>query len=173
LKRDNKGYQGASTQTYQKLYGYKKLIAWQKADDLAAQVNENTKHFGPGYYRLADQMRGAAISVKSNIAEGYCRTSLGDYIRFCEIARGSLGELGSQIQDCERWSLITGNKLTELLDLYSGTTFFLERLMTGLKKKQKSGDWDKSFGVKEARVFYVGEDADQPFELPEEIVEEL
>ena len=70
------------------------------------------------------------------------------------------------------YTLLSGNE-TELLDLYSGTTFFLERLMIGLKKKQKSGDWDRSFGVKEAGVFYVGEDADQPFELPEEIVKEL
>jgi len=91
-----KAYQGASTRTYRKLYGYKNLIAWQKADDLAAQVHEVTVHWEPGYYRLSDQMRSAAVSATSNIAEGYCRVSLGDYIRFCEIARGSLGELGSQ-----------------------------------------------------------------------------
>ena len=98
-----RAYQGAKTRTYQKLYGYKNLITWQKADDLAAMVHELTLHWGPGYYRLSDQMRSAAVSVKSNIAEGYCRVSLGDYIRFCVIARGSLGERGSQIQDCERW----------------------------------------------------------------------
>ena len=84
------------------------------------------------------------MSVKSNIAEGYCRASLGDYIRFCAIARGSLGELGSQIQDCERWGLVTGDPLTDLLEQYGDTTFFLERLIAGLKKKQQAGDWDKS-----------------------------
>jgi four helix bundle protein len=168
-----KAYQGAGTRTYRKLYGYKKIIAWQKADDLAWMVHERTARFGAGYYRLKDQMRGAAISVKSNIAEGYCRASLGDYIRFCEIARGSLGELGSQIQDCERWRLITSDELTDLLEQYGDTTFFLERLITGLKKKQKTGEWDKSFGVKEAGVAYAAEDANQPFELPEGISEEL
>jgi four helix bundle protein len=168
-----RAYQGATTQTYRKLYGYKKTIAWQKADDLAWMVHGRTARFGPGYYRLKDQMRGAAISVKSNIAEGYCRASLGDYIRFCEIARGSLGELGSQIQDCERWRLITGDELTDLLEQYGDTTFFLERLITGLKKKQKTGEWDKSFGVKEAGVAYATEDADHPSELPEGISEEL
>jgi len=131
-------------------------------------VHEITAHWGPGYYRLADQMRSAAVSAKSNIAEGYCRVSLGDYIRFCEIARGSLGELGSQIQDCERWGLVSGDQLASLLEQYGDTTFFLERLITGLKKKQKTGDWDKSFGVKEARADYIVEDADYPFELPEE-----
>jgi len=166
-------YQGAGTQTCRKLYGYKKIIAWQKADDLAWMVHDLTVRFGPGYYRLADQMRGAAVSAKSNIAEGYCRVALGDYIRFCEIARGSLGELGSQIQDCERWGLIAGDELTDLLEQYSDATFFLERLITGLKKKQQTGEWDRSFGAKEAGVAYLAEDADQPFELPEGVSEGL
>jgi four helix bundle protein len=161
-------YQGARTRTYQKLYGYKDLITWQKADDLAAAIHEITSHWGHGYYRLSDQMRSAAVSVKSNIAEGYCRASLGDYIRFCQIARGSLGELGSQIQDCERWGLVMGDQLNDLLERYGETTFFLERLIAGLKKKEKAGDWDKSFGVKEAEVAYVTEDAEVPFELPQE-----
>jgi four helix bundle protein len=114
-------------------------------------------------------MRSAAVSVKSNIAEGYCRTALGDYIRFCEIARGSLGELGSQIQDCERWGLITGDELAELLELFSETTLLLERLITGLIRKRETGEWDKNFGVKETGSIYQVEDADQTFELPEEI----
>jgi hypothetical protein len=64
-------YQGATTRTYRKLYGYKNLIAWQKADDLAAQVHDLTLGWAHGYQRLSDQMRSAAVSVKSNIAEGY------------------------------------------------------------------------------------------------------
>jgi four helix bundle protein len=43
-------------------------------------------------------MRGAAVSVMGNIAEGYGRNAIGDYIRYCEIARGSLAELGSYIE---------------------------------------------------------------------------
>jgi len=152
-------YQGAGTRTYRKLYGYKKLIAWQKADDLAATVHTLTINWGPGYYRLADQMRSAAVSVKSNIAEGYCRASLPDYVRFCEIARGSLGELGSQIQDCERWGLVGGDLLAGLLEQYSEATLLLERLIAGLKKKLRDGGWDKSFGVKEEDGGYLIEGA--------------
>ena len=152
-------YQGRATKTFQKLYGFKKLYAWQKADDLAAAVHKMTADWGPGYYRLSDQMRSAAVSVKSNIAEGYCRASLGDYIRFCEIARGSLGELGSLIQDCERWGLAGGTTLADLLDQYSGTTAVLEALIAALKKKQRSGDWDKSFGTKETGEGYMTDDA--------------
>ena len=63
----------------------------------------------------------------------------------------------------------TGAQLTTLLEQYGDATFFLERLIIGLKKKQKVGDWDKSFGVKEADAAYIAEDADYPFMLPEEI----
>ncbi len=161
-------YQGAGTRTFRKLYGYRKLIAWQKADDLAAMLHDATRDWGSGYYRLADQMRSAAVSVKSNIAEGYCRASLADYVRFCEIARGSLGELGSQIQDCERWGLVGGDLLANLLEQYGEATLLLERLIAGLKKKQKSGDWDKSFGVKEQDAAYLSDDADLLLELPDE-----
>jgi four helix bundle protein len=165
-------YQGAKTKTFQKLYGYKKIIARQKADDLAAMIHELTLRWGPGYYRLSDQMRGAAISVKSNIAEGYCRAALGDYIRFCEIARRSLGELGRQIQDSERWGLVTGDTLAALLEQFSNTTYFLEKLIIGLKEKQKAGDWDTSFGVKDELVTYMVAD-DEVIELSEESMERI
>ena len=105
--KGKRAYKGAGTKTFAKLGGFRNLLAWQRADDLADIVHRVTACFGPGYYRLSDQMRGAAISVTGNIAEGYARGALGDYIRFCEIARGSLAELGTYIQDCERWGLVT------------------------------------------------------------------
>ena len=134
-------------------------------------VYEVTRGFGAGHYRLLDQMCGSASSVKDNIAEGYCRAALGDYIRFCEIARGSLGELGSQIQSCERWRLVAGTKFADLLEQYGDTTYLLERLITSLIEKRQAGDWDRSFGVKEERAVYLAYDADYPFELPEEVAE--
>ena len=78
-----KGYQGHSTKIYQKLHGYKNLLAWQAADELAAFIHRLVVPFGPRYYKLANQMLGSASSTKANIAEGYCRNALGDYIRFC------------------------------------------------------------------------------------------
>lgn len=136
------GYQygGRNTKTFAKLHGYKDLLVWQKASDLADRVHEATKGFGPGYYRLSDQMRSAAVSVPSNIAEGYCTSSLANYIRHCLIARGSLGELGSNIQDCKRWSLIAGQTLEQILSLYGDTSYLLDRLIASLRKKQQDGD---------------------------------
>ncbi|NIN64178.1 MAG: four helix bundle protein [Anaerolineae bacterium] len=162
-----RGYKGNATQTYRKLHGYKNLLAWQAADELAVLVHSIVIRFEPRYYKLTNQMLGSASSVKANIAEGYCRNALGDYIRFCEIARGSLGELGSQIQDCERWGLVKAGQLQNLIRLYGDASYFLENLIKGLRTKRKEGTWDRSMGVKEETPDYIAEDADVPFTLPD------
>jgi four helix bundle protein len=162
-----RGYQGNTTKTYRKLYGYKNLLAWQAADELATRVHHIVTRFEPRYYKLTNQMLGSASSVKANIAEGYCRNALGDYIRFCEIARGSLGELGSQLQDSERWGLVRGDELERIIRLFGDATYFLEQMIKGLRAKRKDGTWDRSMGVKEQTVDYVAEDADLPFTPPE------
>ena len=170
MEQGYKGYKGAATRTYKKLYGYKNLLAWQAADDLATCVHNLVVPFKPRYFDLANQMLSSATSVKANIAEGYCRNSLGDYIRFSEVARGSLGELGSQIQDCERWKLITGSELEQLLQLYSDTTWLLEKLIKSLRAKRQDGTWDRNLGVKEEAHNYTVNIANDDFlELPDEL----
>ncbi len=148
-------YRGQATQTFPKLPGYRNIVAWQAASDLSAMVSRIVRRFGPAYYKLADQMRSAAVSVHGNIAEGYCSGSLPNYIRFCHIAHGSLGELGSYFQDCERDGLITGEELPALLEQYSDTLFLLERLLQALIKKESEGDWDKSYSIREEQTPYL------------------
>lgn len=161
-------YGGKNTQTFQKLPGFKKIVAWQAANDLGRLVNQLVSRFGPGHYRLANQMRGAAISISGNIAEGYCSGSLPNYIRYCNTARGSLGELGSYIQDCERWELITGDELTMLIKQYSDASFFLDRLIPALIRKEQEGTWDKSHGVREQPADYATDsDLDPAIIFPE------
>jgi four helix bundle protein len=74
-----------------------KLEVWQHSMDLAAKVYEITDKF-PKHemYSLADQMRRAAVSIPSNIAEGKGRDSTKDFVRFLNIAKGSLYELQTQ-----------------------------------------------------------------------------
>lgn len=153
-EREQYVYGGLGTETFRKLHGYKNLVVWQKASDLAFHIHEFTAGLGPGYYRTVDQMRAAAQSVHSNIAEGYCHTSLAVYIRHCNIARGSLGELGSQIQDCERWQLLTGRNLTDIVTLYADTSYLLDGLLRALHRKKNSGDWNGTFGISEAPELY-------------------
>ena len=72
---------------------YKKIGAWQKADDLVVGVYELTKNFPrEEIYGLTSQLRRAAYSVPANIAEGSGRQTKKDYLHFLYIARGSLNE---------------------------------------------------------------------------------
>ena len=97
---------------------YRDLLVWQKAMDLVDEIycllkllpKEET-------YALSDQMRRAAISIPSNIAEGYDRDSTKDYIRFLMIARGSKSELETQLIICVRQNLLTRQQICKAFNL--------------------------------------------------------
>jgi four helix bundle protein len=74
------------------------LLVWQKAVSLAGKIYRTTQTFpNPDRHVLSVQMRRAALSVPSNIAEGAARNSRAEYLRFLNIARGSLSELETQV----------------------------------------------------------------------------
>src|SRR5437867_2666267 len=73
---------------------FKKIKAWQKADDLAVNVYEITRTFPKEeIYGMTSQMRRAAISVAANIAEGSARNTVRDYLHFLNLAEASLIEV--------------------------------------------------------------------------------
>jgi four helix bundle protein len=77
---------------------FRDLIAWQKAAELSIEVYKATSHFPDSErFGLISQMRKAAVSVASNIAEGYGRSTKGEYYLFLGNARGSCCELETQI----------------------------------------------------------------------------
>ncbi|MFH1522916.1 MAG: four helix bundle protein [Patescibacteria group bacterium] len=81
-----------------KLESYKDLIVWQKSIKLVYKLYQITYCFPKEeLYCLTSQMRRAAISILSNIAEGYKRKGLGEYLRFLNIAEASAAELETQI----------------------------------------------------------------------------
>jgi four helix bundle protein len=78
---------------------FRDLIAWRKAKDLALDVYGCTREFPKSeIYGLASQMRRAAVSVPSNIAEGKGRNSPRELTQFLYLARGSLLELETQLE---------------------------------------------------------------------------
>jgi four helix bundle protein len=78
---------------------HRDLIVWTKAVALAAEVGRIANKLPEcERYGLATQLRRAAVSVSSNIAEGAGRFERGDYRRFVSIARGSLAEVESQLE---------------------------------------------------------------------------
>lgn len=77
---------------------YRELIVWQEAIKLAKVVYKLTEKFPrQETYALADQIRRAAVSVPSNIAEGQARRAPGDFRRFLHISLGSLAEVDTQL----------------------------------------------------------------------------
>ncbi|MFT4175611.1 MAG: four helix bundle protein [Luteolibacter sp.] len=79
------------------MFGFEKLEVWQRAIEFADVVYSTTRGFpADERFGLTNQMRRAAVSISSNIAEGSARNSRKDFARFLEIAAGSLYEVISQ-----------------------------------------------------------------------------
>ena len=97
---------------------FKDLGVWQLAMVIAVEAYQFASRLPPSErFELAAQIRGSAVSVPSNIAEGYGRQSLGDYVRFLRIANGSLKELETQVMLAERLGLVEAGAGDELLEL--------------------------------------------------------
>src|SRR3989344_3115779 len=81
-----------------KIKSYKELIVWQKSIMLVKEIYKITGHFPKSeMYSLVSQIRRAAVSIPSNIAEGYGRKSHKEYLQFYAIAYGSALELETQL----------------------------------------------------------------------------
>ena len=90
------------------VFGYRKLIAYQKAKEIVKRTYKLLKKFPQEErYAMCDQLRRAALSISSNIAEGVNRFSLKDKAHFIEIAYGSLMEVSSQFEIAEDLGYIT------------------------------------------------------------------
>lgn len=78
---------------------YRDLVVWQKSMTMVKEVYSVVKLLPPEEkYALGDQLRRAAVSVPSNIAEGHVRNSVKEYIQFLAVANGSCAELETQLE---------------------------------------------------------------------------
>ncbi|MGH8225777.1 MAG: four helix bundle protein [Gammaproteobacteria bacterium] len=90
------------------------LLAWQEAIKLVEQTYRMTRHFPrEEAYGLTSQMRRAAVSVPSNIAEGAGRGGRKEFIQFLSVARGSLCELETQLIVAKKLGLTTDSATVE------------------------------------------------------------
>jgi four helix bundle protein len=97
------------------MFSFEKLDTWQKAIDFADMVYDLSRHFPVDErFGLTNQMRRAAVSISSNIAEGSARNSRNDYARFLEIAAGSLFEVVSQSFIGRRQGFLSEEKFARL-----------------------------------------------------------
>jgi four helix bundle protein len=108
---------------------YRGLIAWQKAMDFVEGVYGETRSFPrEELYGLTSQLRRAAVSIPSNIAEGHGRGKPKEFTQFLTIAHGSLREVETQLMIAQRLKYSSSAKVRLLLDLAGE----IGRLINGL-----------------------------------------
>ena len=117
-----------------KLSSFRELRVWQVGISLVEGVYQATRDF-PREERwgLQIQIRRAAVSIPSNIAEGHNREHLGDYLRFLSIAQGSLAELETHIEIASRLGYLTRTARLGLLELVTALGKQLRALQHALK----------------------------------------
>src|SRR6476620_10807013 len=110
------------------------LLVWQKAMVIVTEIYTLSSKFPQNeIYGLTSQMRRSAVSMPSNIAEGYGRNSTGDYKRFLQIAIASLFELQTQLEI----SMNLGYSSKENFDSVIEKSYELERMLSSLITKIK------------------------------------
>ena len=113
------------------MFNFERLDVWQKAIEFADLIYANTRAFpAEERFGLTNQLRRAAVSISSNIAEGSSRSSKSDFARFTEIAAGSVFEAVSQAFIARRQSLLSEEQFRKV---YTDAEE-LSRMLSGLRK---------------------------------------
>ena len=116
-----------------RITSFKDLEAWQAAMDVAESCYRLTKRFPPSeQYGLTTQMRRAAVSVASDVAEGHRRTRAG-YVHHLQIALGSLAELETQLELAVRLEFITTDAATPFQNSLVRSAQLLHALLRALR----------------------------------------
>ena len=119
-----------------KIQSYKDLIVWQKAMELVKEVYLVTKQFPKEeIYGLTNQLRRAAVSVPSNIAEGQARQGTAEFRNFLSIARGSLAEVETQLLIAQNLNYLSDSELKAILLIHAEVGKMLNGLLRSLEPR--------------------------------------
>jgi len=134
--------------------GYRKLTVWEDAIAYYTTTCEAFAGFSFVLRRVVSQQIASVDSIHRNIAEGYCRRSLNEYLHFLNIALASAGESVSGLHAFQAAKQIADVDFQRL----DGAAFKLEnglkRLIESLQQKKLTGKWDDSFVIGETNVEY-------------------
>lgn len=116
----------------QPLRSYRELKVWQNSVELVTVIYQITASFPKEeMYGLTAQIRRSAISIPSNIAEGAARNSTKEFIRFVDIALGSLAELETQFIIANNLGFVSENSKNESMDSLQD----VGKMLNGLKRR--------------------------------------
>jgi four helix bundle protein len=119
---------------------YRDLVAWQRAMGLVTEVYRVTQGFPKTeLYGLTAQLRRAAVSIPSNIAEGQARKSYADFQRCLRNARGSMVEVETQLLIARNLGYLEETAARTLLAQTAELGRILNALLTALKKQSDAG----------------------------------
>jgi len=134
--------------------GYQKLRVWNDALEYYKKTWEVFRKLPYELRRVASQQIASSDSVHRNIAEGYCRRSIHEYLKFLYIALGSLGESVSGL-----YAYKDANQISpEDFEMLDALAFKLEngllKLVQTLEEKRELGEWTDHLMVKESNAAY-------------------
>jgi four helix bundle protein len=125
--------------------GFKKLQVWQDAVSLYVEACSLFLKFPFSLAKVAANAIDAAHSISRNIAEGYCRRSLKEYLNYLNIALGSCGEFHSSCVSFKQAGQITDDQFDRLDEIHYEVENKLINLIKSLQKKSRNGDWEDHF----------------------------
>ena len=134
--------------------GYQQLVVWNDAIQYYRITCDIFLSFPYELKRVASQQIASADSVHRNIAEGYCRRSIKEYLNFLNFALGSLGESISGLIAYEKAGQISKNQKEKLDSLAYKLENGLLKLVESLERKRDQGDWIDQLVVKESNTAY-------------------
>lgn len=138
--------------------GYRKLDVWTDAIEYYAVTCDVFRGFPYDLKRVASNQIASVDSIHRNIAEGYCRRSIKEYLQFLNIAMASAGESVSGLHACSRTEQISMAQFKTADVLVFKLENGLKRLIESLQRKRDEGTWEDRFVVKESNDAYGGGD---------------
>ena len=134
--------------------GYQQLRVWQDSIELYRLNYEAFRAFPFEIKKVASQQYASVDSVHRNIAEGYCRRSIREYLNFLNIALGSLGESTSGLHAFLKAGQLSPEHFESLDALAYKIENGLLKLVQSLEHKRDQGDWIDSLIVEESNAAY-------------------
>ncbi|MGB6290317.1 MAG: four helix bundle protein [Desulfobulbales bacterium] len=135
--------------------GYQKLRVWNDAIEFYTETYKVFRTFPYELKRVASQAIASSDSVHRNIAEGYCRRSIKEYLNFLNIALASLGESVSGLYAYRNAEQLPEEQFQHINKLAYKLENGLLKLVESLEYKKESGDWVDNLMTKESNAIYT------------------